>query len=203
MIACKECDNPATLVEYYDAKSIERFVCQDHAFSFNPHTHFISIDEWRQMANHIPQDLYNEIISLIPIVCVDVAIVYDNKILLIKRGIEPAAGEWWLPGGRLYKSETLEACALRKAKEETGLECELGPMIYYASTNFGAVHSVNFCYLLFASDDNVKLDDTCLDFGWIATYSDTMFGSELRPYIGQCLSKAFGCLRAERCGYEI
>lgn len=147
------------------------------------------------MTNHIPQDKYDEIISLIPIVCVDVAIVYDSKILLVKRRDEPAAGEWWLPGGRLYKGETLEDCALRKAKEETGLECVAGPMIYYASIDFGTVHSVNFCYLLSASDDRVRLDDTCLEFGWAVTYSDVVFGSKLRPYVRQCLSKAFGYLQ--------
>lgn len=149
------------------------------------------------MTDWIPTAEYSKIISLIPIVCVDVAIVHDGKILLVKRRDEPAAGEWWLPGGRLYKGETLEACALRKAKEETGLECEAGPMIYYASTDFGTIHSVNFCYLLFASDGRVRLDDTCLEFGWAATYSDVMFGSELRPYVRQCLSKAFAICRLD------
>lgn len=155
------------------------------------------------MTNHIPQDKYDEIISLIPIVCVDVAIVYDAKILLVKRRDEPAAGEWWLPGGRLYIGEALEDCAKRKAREETGLECEAGPMIYYASIDFGTVHSVNFCYLLSASDDRVRLDDTCLEFGWIATYSGVMFGSVLRPYIRQCLIRAFDYLRVGLTAYEV
>ncbi len=155
------------------------------------------------MNNHISQDQYNEIIFLIPIVCVDVAIVYDNKVLLIKRRDEPAKGEWWLPGGRLYKGETLTDCALRKAKEETGLDCILGPMIHYASTDFGTVHSVNFVYLLFASDDNVKLDDTCLDCGWMKTYSSQMFGKVLHPYVRQCLSKAFDYLQVGISAYEI
>lgn len=144
----------------------------------------------------IEQGLYNEIIALIPIVCVDVAIAYDNKILLIKRGQHPAKDEWWLPGGRLFKGETLEDCAIRKAKEETGLDCELGPMVHYASTDFSTIHSVNFCYVLFASDDKVRLDDTCLDYEWTASISN------LHPYVKRCVSYAFDCLLTGVSRYE-
>ncbi len=150
----------------------------------------------------IPQDLYNEIISLIPIVCVDVAIVYNNKILLIKRRDEPAKGEWWLPGGRLHKGETLEDCALRKAKEETGLYCEVGPMTYDASTDFGTVHSVNFVYLLFASDDNVKLDDTCLDYKWISERQEFSF-FDYKEYVHNCILRAFDYLQVGISAYGV
>lgn len=151
------------------------------------------------MTGYIPQDKYDEIISLVPIVCIDVAIVYDGKILLIKRRDEPAAGEWWLPGGRLYKGETLKGCALRQADEETGLHCEVGPMIHYASTDFGTVHSVNFCYLLFASDDDVKLDETCLDYVW----SYRLYETSLHYYIMDCLSKAYDYLQVGLSAYEV
>lgn len=157
----------------------------------------LTIGEKCYVTDYIPQDKYNEIISLIPIVCVDVAIVYDAKILLVKRRDEPAAGEWWLPGGRLYKGEALEDCALRKAKKETGLECEAGPMIYYASIDFGTVHSVNFCYLLSASNDRVRLDYTCLECYWIDGQA-----SILHSYIRNCLSKAFDYLRIGVSAYD-
>lgn len=117
--------------------------------------------------DNIPQEKYDEILRLVPIVCVDVAIYYSSGILLIKRRDEPCAGQWWLPGGRLRRGERLEDCAIRKAKEETGLDCEFGWMEYYASTVFETVHSVNFVYSLYASNDKVILDDTCLDHKWI------------------------------------
>lgn len=117
--------------------------------------------------NNIPQAEYDRVIELIPIVCVDIAVEYENRILLIKRRNEPAAGQWWLPGGRLYKGEDLGDCALRKAKEEVGLECALGPMLYYKSIVFEKIHSVNFVFLLYAEDNHFILDDTCLDYRWI------------------------------------
>ncbi len=44
----------------------------------------------------------------------------DKKILMIKRGTMPLIGYWALPGGYLDWDETLEECALRELKEETG-----------------------------------------------------------------------------------
>ncbi|MBR3613192.1 MAG: NUDIX hydrolase [Bacteroidaceae bacterium] len=43
------------------------------------------------------------------------------KVLLIQRGIEPFKGKWALPGGFMNMDETVEECAKRELKEETGL----------------------------------------------------------------------------------
>lgn len=147
--------------------------------------------------NWIDPKLYNQILANIPIVCIDVAVTYNSKILLIKRRDEPAANEWWLPGGRLHKGESLTGCALRKAQEETGLVCRIGPMVHYQSTVFDNVHSVNFCYALTASDDGVQLDDTCLDYEWVA---GMRYG--LHDYVVNCLSKAFDWVISGMSAYE-
>ncbi len=51
------------------------------------------------------------------------AIIKDNQILLINRKKRPYQGYWGLPGGKLHLEESLEECALREVKEETGLDC--------------------------------------------------------------------------------
>lgn len=133
----------------------------------------------------IPHDQYRYILAHLPIVCVDVAILFNGKVLLIKRNDEPAAGEWWLPGGRLFKGEKLQECAKRKALEETGLRCRVGDMIHWASTDFGSVHSVNFCFQLYAQNDDVKLDEHSSDYRWYNIDDGFIF----HAYVRECLSK--------------
>jgi len=59
-----------------------------------------------------------------PLVGVGAIIIEDDRILLVKRGHPPLAGEWSIPGGVLEVGETLREAAVREAMEETGLEVE-------------------------------------------------------------------------------
>lgn len=56
---------------------------------------------------------------------VDILIVQDDSIVLIKRGCEPSKGMWGLPGGYIEYGEEPHIAALREAKEETGLDIKL------------------------------------------------------------------------------
>jgi 8-oxo-dGTP diphosphatase len=59
------------------------------------------------------------------------AVIRDEKgrLLLIKRGHEPGAGLWSLPGGRIEPGETDAEALVREMREETGLEVEPGPLL--------------------------------------------------------------------------
>ena len=55
-----------------------------------------------------------------PFPTVEIIITVDGNIVLIERENEPHG--WALPGGFVDYGETLEAAAVREAKEETGLD---------------------------------------------------------------------------------
>jgi 8-oxo-dGTP diphosphatase len=61
-----------------------------------------------------------------PKVGVGVLIVDDrDRVLLTLRTRAPEAGHWSIVGGKLDYLETLEACAIREAREEVGVEIAL------------------------------------------------------------------------------
>lgn len=57
-----------------------------------------------------------------PMVGVGVIIVRDGRVLLGRRAGSHGAGAWALPGGHLEFGESIERCARREVREETGLE---------------------------------------------------------------------------------
>lgn len=137
----------------------------------------------------IPDNLYYPIISVMPIACVDVAIIARGSVLLVKRNDPPAKGEWWLPGGRVYKGELMKDTAKRKALEEVGINCHVGPIVYTAETIFPdgpngiPIHSINSCFMLYpVGDFTVKLDSHHDSYEWISR----IYGG-LHPYVKQCL----------------
>jgi mutator protein MutT len=65
-----------------------------------------------------------------PIVGVGVAIVDEGKILLVQRANDPGKGLWAVPGGKVDHGETLRAAAVREVLEETGLDVEVGDLVW-------------------------------------------------------------------------
>ena len=67
-----------------------------------------------------------------PRVGVGAVALNDGRILLIKRGHEPALGKWSLPGGHVEFGEDLHGAVLREFTEETGLEAIVDRFLGYA-----------------------------------------------------------------------
>lgn len=53
----------------------------------------------------------------------------SGRLLMIRRGQEPALGAWSLPGGRVEPGETDTEAVVREVAEETGLTVRVGDLI--------------------------------------------------------------------------
>lgn len=145
------------------------------------------------MTAFIDETLYRQLVELVPIPCVDIAIIADGAVLLVQRGDAPARGEWWLPGGRVHKGETMRQTAMRKAREEVGIDCHVGPIVHTAETLFPdgphgiPVHSINSCFFLYPKERIAEpvLDNHHAAFRWVRSIPDG-----LHDYVTQCLRGA-------------
>lgn len=92
------------------------------------------------------------------------------SVLLIKRGTHPFKDSWALPGGFLTPNETVEECALREIKEETGvLPASLMPVGVFSKPGRdprGWIISNAFASII--SEDSVKQHggDDATDAQW-------------------------------------
>lgn len=68
-----------------------------------------------------------------PRVGVGIVVRRNDEILLIRRKNVHGDGSWSTPGGHLDPGETPEECAVREAREETGVE--VGSVRFFAITN--------------------------------------------------------------------
>jgi 8-oxo-dGTP diphosphatase len=64
-----------------------------------------------------------------PVPAAGVFILEESSVLWVRRGEAPKRGGWSLPSGFQEWEEDICDCARREAREETGLEVELGPVL--------------------------------------------------------------------------
>tara|TARA_Y100000590_G_C15748301_1_gene1023096 strand:+ start:9712 stop:10143 length:432 start_codon:yes stop_codon:yes gene_type:complete len=117
----------------------------------------------------IEKSLYQKIVKSIPILCIDLIIVYDKKYLLVKRNENPLKGEWWVPGGRVLLGETIEQTAKRKLEEEIGIKLDSYMKVegiyedFFDNSSMGdhLYHTLSIVFKIEIDNiDNIKLDST-------------------------------------------
>lgn len=150
---------------------------------------------------YIPILTYTEIHKLMPIVCVDCVISRDDKILLIKRKLEPMKDDWWFPGGRLLRNERLVKAVPRIIGNEIGAIGNTRPVLLGTDeTTFDAdpfghgagTHTINFVYACEIAYMQIVLDKDHSDYSW---FSYEEIYKSMDPYVKRFTALAEGLLR--------
>lgn len=87
-----------------------------------------------------------------------------DKLLLVKRSVDPKKGCWCLPGGFMELGESPEEAALRELKEETGLLGKIEILLGVTTTNSPQYHTVLMVgYLIKEFSGDLKAGDDASD----------------------------------------
>jgi 8-oxo-dGTP diphosphatase len=84
-----------------------------------------------------------------------------NRLVLVRRAIEPGYGKWVFPGGWVDRGEPLTSAALREAREECGLDVRLDGLVNVYS--YPGRAPVIIVFAATAIGGTLSVDDECLE----------------------------------------
>ena len=122
----------------------------------------------------IPEEQYQQILSTMPVFCLDWLIRCDDQYLLLKRTQQPLKGCYWIIGGRLRHHERLAEAAQRLQTRELGAFYGLGELAGFSNYMFDqnveerrATHTPAISYVVDVEKQFVPtLDDTESEYIW-------------------------------------
>jgi 8-oxo-dGTP diphosphatase len=131
----------------------------------------------------------------------------DLKVLLIRRGVEPFAGRWALPGGFVHVDETLDQAVLRELREETGLAKVYLEQLY----TFGEtardprerVVSVAYYALVRLGDHQVQAATDAREAAWFAVDDLPALAFDHAAITEMALRRLQGKVRYQPIGFEL
>ncbi len=129
------------------------------------------------------------------------------QVLLIRRGVEPFAGSWALPGGFVQMEENLETAARRELEEETGLKgvfleqlCTFGDP---GRDPRGRVVSVAFFALVQPDQHPARGDTDASDAKWFEAGKLPPLAFDHASILGAALERLRGKIRYQPVGFEL
>jgi ADP-ribose pyrophosphatase YjhB (NUDIX family) len=123
--------------------------------------------------------------------------VWEEKVLLCRRAIEPRYGYWTLPAGFMEMGETTAEAAARETLEEAGARVEVQHL--FSLLNVPHVHQVHLFYLARLLDLNIEAGEESLEVR-LFDESEIPWDDISFPTVGQTLRFFFADRQAGSYG---
>lgn len=86
---------------------------------------------FRKSTMLLDKDIFSCVVEHAPLISIDLIVTNENgQVLLGRRINEPASGFWFVPGGRIFKDESLDAAFSRTVKVELGLHMQRSEAVF-------------------------------------------------------------------------
>ncbi|HET7216885.1 MAG TPA: NUDIX hydrolase [Vicinamibacterales bacterium] len=85
----------------------------------------------------------------------------DERLVLVRRAIEPGYGLWVFPGGYVDRGEQIVEAAIREAREESGLDVRIDRLLNIYS--YGGGSPIIIVYAATALGGQLCADEECLE----------------------------------------
>ncbi|MBP6993711.1 NUDIX domain-containing protein [Candidatus Woesebacteria bacterium] len=139
--------------------------------------------------NRLPYEKFKDIYSIVPRLAVEVVVIKDKKILLTKRTEHGWAGMWHTPGGTVMYRESLQDAVRRLAREELGVDVEVGRLLGYIETwseeaERGFGYSVSLPFLVKPESFNFVLNSQATEYAFFTDLSSKVIPEHKAFYEG-------------------
>lgn len=113
---------------------------------------------------------FKQLVTTAPLFAIDLVVINENNQLLVgERKNAPAKGFWFVPGGRVFKNESLDAAIERISQSELGLTLKrhqlsfIGLYDHFYDDSFfdenTATHYINATHWIRINVDQLNLPD--------------------------------------------
>ena len=106
-----------------------------------------------------------------------------NRLILVRRAIEPGYGKWVFPGGYVDRGEPLTVAAIREAREECGLDVRLDGLVNIYS--YPGRAPVIVVYAATAMGGVLCGDEECLETAEFDSRRDSVERARLPQHAGR------------------
>lgn len=131
----------------------------------------------------------------------------ELKILLVRRGIEPYAGRWALPGGFVEMDESLEDAVRRELQEETGLkQIYLEQLATFGEPGRdprGRTVTVAYYALVNLSGHSPSASSDAAEAAWHSAFAPPPLAFDHGGILAAALERLRGKIRYRPVGFEL